>query len=742
MILIIICAALAATTVSAQQVTLSNWNTISSLRTVRAADIDVSGDIWAATSGGVIRYSRSTNNTSEYRNVNALQTLDCTALSCDRVGGNVFVGQTDGALDIATPSGTWKNVAEIRRATQYTRRQINGFAFRGDTVFIATDFGVVLYNQNSGTFIETIDRIGTLQEKTRVRSVCLLRDSVWVATDSGVAVAPLSVSTLRLPSVWTNLGLASGLDAVKVTAIRTNGVSIVCNTDASAFEFVDGRFISRITGVGTINGLSYVGNQLAVSTIAGVRTTDGELPVTYAGEVIGHAWPVASSGSLLIVFIRDQAFGYGDAQNITMVAVNSPVSNQFAQVSIDTKGGLWVATDVDPPRTGQGVSYFDGITWRNITMANEPRLRSNSCYKVSSLSDGSTWVGTWGAGTIRCVPSDNGVTVEPYDNTNSTLTGITVNPNYVLVAEVARDRYGRTWLLNEQSADRLFAILGSGEWTSMTNCADPRSTIFRTLTIDGSGTVWAGGATGAGVLAYNDRGTADRSDDICNVVRTSNSQIPDNVVNVLRVDRSGALWIGTSKGLAVISVPSSLSNTSVPFVRRINALANTVITDIYVDALNYKWVATTGGAFVLNGDGTEVVATVTRANTPLLDDNLRTIAVDERTGLVYFGTTNGCSVAQSSSIRPLDEFNISCYPQPFRLEKDGHLTIDGLAPDADIRIMTSSGILVAAIQARGRQATWNGLDTNGRAVVPGVYIISSSSPTTNTSSVAKIAVTR
>ena len=243
-------------------------------------------------------------------------------------------------------------------------------------------------------------------------------------------------------------------------------------------------------------------------------------------------------------------------------------------------------------------------------------------------------------------------------------------------------------------------------------------------------------------MAYNDRGTESTTDDICQAIRSSNTQLQDNAVSAIRVDRSGAVWIGTAKGVSVISSPGSVTTTSIPFVRRISALSSVVVNDIVVDALNYKWIATTGGVFVLSDDGTEVLATITKGSSPLLDDNVRTIAIDEQTGTVYFGTTNGCSVAQSSSIRPAAEFLIKTYPQPFRAGTDAQVTIDGLTADADIRIMTASGILVAAIQARGKQALWDGRDVRGELVPPGVYLVSASSATTNTSAVGKIAVTR
>ena len=204
----------------------------------------------------------------------------------------------------------------------------------------------------------------------------------------------------------------------------------------------------------------------------------------------------------------------------------------------------------------------------------------------------------------------------------------------------------------------------------------------------------------------------------------------------------GQLWIGTAKGVAVIAAPTVVSNTTIPFVRRISALTSVVVNDIYVDALNYKWIATTNGVFVLNEDGTEVLAEITSTNAPLADGNIRSIVLDDRSGVVYLGTSFGCSVAQTSSIQPEQNFDLSFRPQPFSIDQDRELIIDGLAADADIRILTAGGFLVRALQARGRQAVWDGRDVQGRPVPPGIYLVQSSSATGGTSGVGKVMVRR
>src|SRR5690349_15685216 len=87
--------ALSSSTLFAQAVQFSDWRTFSSMRTVTAADVDSRGRIWAATSGGVFVYDQVADTTIEFRNIDALISLDVTALLCDRERQRVIVACGD-----------------------------------------------------------------------------------------------------------------------------------------------------------------------------------------------------------------------------------------------------------------------------------------------------------------------------------------------------------------------------------------------------------------------------------------------------------------------------------------------------------------------------------------------------------------------------------------------------------------------------------------------------------------------
>lgn len=730
-------------TATSQTLLLSDWNTLSSMRTVRDVDVDGNNRLWAATTGGVFAYSLDSKTAVEHRNINALQTLDTRTILCANDRNEVYVGGGDGSVDIFTSNDEWVNVTDIRRATQYPRRGVTDLVQKGNTLFIATEFGLLSYDLDRRQFIETVDRIGSLQEKTPVNAITIFRDSLWLATDSGVAVASLSETSLRQPGVWTILNAQNGLTKNRIAFIASTSAGVYCASDTSLYAITDGTCTRIRTTLYPITNVSSSLDTLYWSSVSGIETLKGRKQITWSGGFMAHAAFVANGKPYLAGFIERIGIDLWDYSTRSTIELNGPVSNKFARMAIDTRGRLWVATDVEPPKSGEGVCAYDGTTWTSLTMRTTPALHTNSCYRVSALSDGTVLIGTWGRGATRISYEGADVELTHYLPGSNAVQGIAIDSTYALIADAQLDRNGTLWMVNEQSVNQLFVqVPENGTAVGHSNCTDSRATNFRSMVIDAAGNKWAGSTTGSGLVVWNAKGTTDRADDVCNVVRSSNSQLTDNIITALAIDKNGALWIGTPRGVCVMGVPTSVTNTNIPYVRRVTLLASSIVNDIFIDALNNKWIATQTGVFVLNEDGTEVISQITKSNAPLLDENVRCVVVDGTSGIAYLGTSAGCTTVRTSSLAPAAEYQLSIRPQPFRVHTDNEVVIDGLAPDSDIRILTASGYLVNALQVRGRQAIWDGRDTEGKPVPPGVYIVHTTSASSKQSAVTKIAVQR
>lgn len=740
----VITASMACTQALAQSLLLSDWQTFSSMNAVRALAVDPEYRLWCATSGGVFVHDPNDGSTREFRNIEALSTLDVTAITADPSTGNVYVGGFDGSIDVASSAFRWRSIRDIRRATQYQRRRINDLVVHGRTLYIATDFGLVTYDVERRLFIETIDRIGSLQEKTPVTSICILRDSIWATTEGGLVVASLSGSTLRQPSAWHLMDASKGITTSGNRLVRSDGASVYVVAGTAVLRYNGNRFdtarsaTSAVLSLSFMNGIGYLSLESGTYSLGGVPTAP------WPGPLLGHTSYRTKNGSWeLAGFV----FGVGlvrmDASGATQtVVVNSPSIAQFNHVRVDGEGNLWAASYNPLSKLGQGATVYDGLTWRAVNTTTVPAITSNNIYRINTLRDGRVILGSWGRGAYE-VTADGSVTAI-FDQQATQLRGIEADASFVLVGDAKLDRAGTLWMVNEQSGDRMLVSVDTeGQSYRYQNCTDTRSNYFRPMAIDAAGNKWLGGPGGDGLLAYNERSTPDDTrDDLCTAIRAAATNLPDNIVTSLALDNNGALWVGTAKGVGVITSPTTVSRTTIPFVRRVSALSAVQVNDIHVDALNYKWVATSAGVYVLNEDGTDVLATISASNSPLLNDNVQSVVVDERTGRAWFGMLEGLSSVQTQSLAPRPSFELACYPQPYRPTAGEPLIIDGLASDADIRILTPAGAMVNALQSRGRQALWDGRDTEGRTVPPGVYIVHVRSASSKQASVGKIIVTR
>jgi ligand-binding sensor domain-containing protein len=171
-------------------------------------------------------------------------------------------------------------------------------------------------------------------------------------------------------------------------------------------------------------------------------------------------------------------------------------------------------------------------------------------------------------------------------------------------------------------------------------------------------------------------------------------------------------------------------------------LGTETITSISVDGANRKWLGTaSSGAYLLSPDGMLQVINYNESNSPLFSNTINSIAVDQKSGNVWFATSKGVISVRGDAIAGLSSFtNVYSFPNPVREDFNGNVTITGLVRDAQIRITDISGNLVYKTVSDGGQASWNLTTYNGRRVATGVYMVFCASPDGSQSCVTKILV--
>jgi ligand-binding sensor domain-containing protein len=173
------------------------------------------------------------------------------------------------------------------------------------------------------------------------------------------------------------------------------------------------------------------------------------------------------------------------------------------------------------------------------------------------------------------------------------------------------------------SGSFFFAQITS-EWTTFdeSNSFLPNNTI-QCLKVDRQNNLWIG----------TDWGLAKLEGDNWSIYNTSNSGLTDNSIRAIDVDAENTIWVGTTLG-GLFNFDGTnwtqfnTSNSGIPtnFVRSIK-----------VDSLNNKWVGTVEGLAKFDGNSWQ---TWTIANAGILSNNITSIA-EGKNHMMFIGTING-----------------------------------------------------------------------------------------------------
>lgn len=349
-----------------------------------------------------------------------------------------------------------------------------------------------------------------------------------------------------------------------------------------------------------------------------------------------------------------------------------------------------------------------------------------------------------------------------YGMNNSPLpSAIAGNPTYVLPTAMKVDGKGTAWMFASQSAsaEGLFSLSSSGEWKSheydgwiynSASLAHARSMFF-----DREGRLWwCNNHWWKPSLNCYDPETG-QGYSYSTFLNEDFNRVEVGFVRCAAEDREGNIWIGTNVGPLMlekekigpedqviwnqVKVPRNDGTNYADYL-----LAGIDITSIAVDGADRKWFGSDGnGVYVIGSDNITQEYHFTSANSCLLSDNVSAIAIDSSSGEVFIGTVKGLCSYRSDATEPVAEMNkddVYAFPNPVTPDYRGSVTVTGLSYDADIKITTANGSLVAQGRSNGGTFTWDCTDLQGRRVATGVYMVCIATSQGESGVVAKIAV--
>ncbi|MDR0394316.1 MAG: hypothetical protein LBH77_04075, partial [Tannerella sp.] len=648
-----------------------NWNTYLSYHEATGV-AETNERVYVLANGSLYSYGKEDTKIHILSKQTGLNDNDIRLIKYNPDNQTLLIVYQNGNIDLLDKDGI-RNMPDLKNNLNVQSKAINDIYLHGGYAYMSADFGVMAINTNKKEVLDTYKTDST-------KSVCVLNDTLYAATKNGLIKAHLKDNLLDLNS-WKNKTL-------NTTEFDGQEIKKMCLFQNKLFFCVPGKgvFYEENGEVITLSGQIYIKNITVQNDELLMYTSDNlyiyQNTDQYSYVNIGIINDVASlkndgkywfasgvNGLIGIEKGSDHIF----TKIVSDIVINSPKRNYNSFMTIQNNKKLLITggdrTYDRLQRPGTFMIYEDG-NWHNFDEAIANReisqLIGSYCHDYMGVAadpddENHYFIATYGEGVIEL--KDNEF-VKLHNADNSTLrSAITYiengiekqNPNYIRTGSVCFDKNKNLWVTNSLVNSAIHVMNPKGEWTALYYPEIRNADKIDKILIRSNGHKWVN-VPDEGIFVFDDNGTIeDTSDDKYNFFRTfkdaqssTGAGIRSSQYLSMAEDKNGTMWIGTNIGLLKCSSPSQATtdpnlSCSRP-VRDGEAyfLFGESVTAIAVDADNQKWVGTaTQGVFLINEDGSETIHNFKTDNSPLLSNTIKSIAVNQETGEVFFGTDNG-----------------------------------------------------------------------------------------------------
>lgn len=737
------------------QVETGSWR----LHTATMRALDIAHDdefVYTAYENGLMKYHLASKEKTLLNKMNGLSDILLSCIYFDTIDQALYIGYKNGNIDKIS-GNTVINIPAIKLASISGSKKINRFYRYGTTVYIATDFGVVLLNPLKNEIKDTYYPTNEMEAIV----------DLTVKDQQILALSPTKLYTgilgnVLLPSVqgWNVDPRVPPVGNAAYAAIEKVNEDVFVLRKSAAYsndtilkllptEYVYFDYYS--VGLEIIN-LSQHSNQLDVLADGALLTYDNggllvESALTFYLGIFfrpnqmvvlenGEKW-MADEFSGPIRVIGEYSY--------EKVTYPGPPRNDFFAMDWN-KGKLAIASGrlefKSPGFLRHGYYLFQDENWSyndNTTLTQWQGIDIHDFIDISvnPKNPDEVAVSTYSAFPLSIInTTDNSCTV--YNQTNSLIQLSLSGSGWSLASDVCYDNKGNLWVLNGGSDRPLVVKETDNTWQAFDCGAAARNKYTTRMVIDKDQHLWFATETN-GLFGYNYSETIDNFGDDFYINLTSgeySGALPSDNVTALAVDLDGELWIGTDAGFAVLynTTGSFTANPGDYNAQRIKVrfegnveyvLGSTHITDIEVDGGNRKWMATAGaGLVLLSSDGSEIITQFTKENSALISNNIYDIKLNQETGELFIITDLGLvSYRSDASQDDADYSSTKVFPNPVRPGYEGLITIQGIRYDSDVKVTDVAGNLIFKTTSNGGTATWDGKRADGSKVESGVYLI-------------------
>jgi TSS9, PorZ, N-terminal beta-propeller domain len=718
-----------------------------------------SNDVYASTGSSLIIYNKTYAELKKMSRIDGLTETGISTIAWSEENKTLIIAYSSANIDLLK-NNTIYNLPDISRKFMSGNKSINKIRTEGRYAYLACSFGIVVADLIKKEIYDTWQP-GNGSETNEVWDIAFSNTKIYAATAAGIYSADLSNTGLSYYGNWdleNNLPVPVG----NYTCLIYSGNRLYANlTDPLS----SGDKIYSLDGTGTLFSFtSGIFNKSFDSSPTGFSVSSGssvkcyDMNGTLTRTISSYGWGTPYISQAITdgsdIWIADKNSGLVRGVNMTdfsALTLPGPISNNAFYISSNDGKTTICGGATDVSWNNQNRPFQVSIDENNLWSSIQSATITDPIRALSEPGNSShLFVASWGGGLLEY---QNNSLVKQYNDANSPLQTIIPGRPYVRICGLAMDKSKNLWITQTQVQGSIKVLKQDGTW--IVNPLTIDAPTIGDIIITSKGQKWIILPRGSGLYILDDNNTPDVfSDDRYKklLVQDTENQVISYIYS-LAEDLDGNIWVGTDQGPVIYFNPENVfdsdlkaSRIKIPRNDGTNLadymLKTETITCMAVDGANRKWLGTaSSGVYLLSADGTTQIKSFNEQNSPLLSNSIVTLAVDNKTGDVWFGTSKGVQSYRGDATAGGERFTrVYTFPNPVREDYSGNVTITGLIKDSQIRITDISGNLVFETVSDGGEATWNLKTYNGRRIATGVYLVFCASRDGSQSYVTKMLV--
>lgn len=717
--------------------------------------IDTENHVYALSNGAIVCLDKASGQIQALSPATGLSEAKVKSIYYNYDKHYLLIAYTSSNIDLLYDDGHIVNISALADAVMNISRSINDVSFADGIVYVATNFGLIVIDEQKESVIEFRNYNKALTSVARVseHTIIAYEGKLFASNNRRELLSdfhPLDITldNARLRTATDNTFFLLGDKALKrcTMSINEEGDTGFVATDIVAatpnnLQRTSGGWLANFRANSFYYTISNDGNYTATKVTGNNTSLYSSAP-----DGDGTIWQIDGNGihikGATNYYKPGGIYTYNNASPVWFYSYYNTMNDKFYITNHDQR---YAYNKNEQMSDKAYLLAYDGNSWIDETPKELKNLtKPGPLALVPWHSNALFYVIREGKNMFRIVDGQVNHTFQM--GVNLPYTGKLYTPR------LAFDSEGNLWMCSTRSSTAPANIacmlpkekvmndtITKDDWivVSVPGMNMPGGTFQNQTFCIGKGDVKVTHDGNQGSLAFTLwRGTPDATNSTVESVRVSdpvdqNGKAIDKYLNYLYTmtpDSTGHIWVGSSNSPVFYFDPVEVMENGFKVTRPIvsdgeDSPFNLAVSYIATDYLNRKWIATIeNGLYVVSPDGSRVLKHFDVDNSLLPSSKVYSVVASPNRAIVL--TANGVVEFDMTDIpQAIDYTAVTAAPMFVEPSYTGFVTIGQVDVGACVRITDRDGNIVREFTATSNQVAWDTCDETGERVPTGVYSI-------------------